>query len=389
MATSDPPDPPDPPVPLHSDENLSALADSALDERIADCVGGIDSALSQRGKALNEVEKHERDAVLLAWRLGNCLLEKKRRLPHGHFTDWCLAFSARTGVSGRSASDYMRLAAHFRSAANLRPSIRESLRMVRSESREAKRDPMAPDGTTHEANLPKWGERPDISLVPPLDDIAPADAARTVRAADASLSNVHYMTADEERRRTHPTPSQANERTDRVGDSSEVPVTILDRVRAVFDGAIGCDPASNAEAQVLVQADTWYDGSEGRDGLMEPWRGPLYVNLTAEQRLTEFVSKLEREISEGRVTEWLALANLIPDKQVGQALIGMADYMCFPAGRWLPLEGTAPVDQYVIGQMLVYGGPNATRFCAVFSKIGQCAIPVKALGGAPAQGGQP
>ena len=368
------------PVPLHTVKNLSALADGALDDKIGICAKRISHALFERAEALKMVEGHERSAVHAAWELGSYLLEKKRRISNFGFVDWCAAFYLQTGISGRSVRDYMRLARHFGSAANLRPSIRESLRVIRSESREAERDPMAPDWTTREANPPQQDERPNLSLVPPLDDGAPADTASTVRPAEASLSNVHFLTAGEENRQTYPTSGQADGQSDGGADSAEASATILERVREVFGCGIGCNPASSTGEQAIVQADTWYDRAAGRDELIDPWRGPLYLDVsTSENWLTKFVSKLEREISEGRVAEWFILANLIADTPAGQALMRMACCMCIPAGRWLPLGGTAPMEQYVRGQMFIYGGPNVDRFCKVFAEIGQCAIPVKGL----------
>ena len=117
--------------------------------------------------------------------------------------------------------------------------------------------------------------------------------------------------------------------------------------------------------------------SEGRDGLTEPSSGPLFLHPPcSESALSQFVSKLEGEITAGRVAEWLVLADLVAETEAGQALIRMAGCMCFPAGRLSFLASTEPMMNDAIGQWIIYGGPHAKRFVEVFSEIGRCAMPV-------------
>ena len=92
------------PIPLHSKKNLTALPDSALDGQIDDYARKIDHVLAERQKALDSVADCERNAVLAAWQLGERLEEKKRRLPHGHFTDWYLAFLRANGSERAESS---------------------------------------------------------------------------------------------------------------------------------------------------------------------------------------------------------------------------------------------------------------------------------------------
>ena len=99
--------------------NLAGLADDHLDSRIVNHISEID-------KALESVGVSQRLAVGAAWKLGGCLNEKKRRLSHGKWDSW----REESGIEERSAQDYMRLATQIRSAADLKQSIRETLKSL-------------------------------------------------------------------------------------------------------------------------------------------------------------------------------------------------------------------------------------------------------------------
>lgn len=51
------------------------------------------------------------------------------------------------------------------------------------------------------------------------------------------------------------------------------PKDIIERARFVM-GSIDCDAATNLEAQTVVKAKVYYDGSLGRNGLLKPWFNP-------------------------------------------------------------------------------------------------------------------
>ena len=107
------------------------------------------------------------------------------------------------------------------------------------------------------------GERSNIRLLHSQDEGAHPDNVRTMRAAHAPTSGGSLKVADEELGRTLPPSHRVDARVVVVHGSRETPADVLDRVRVVFGRPIGCDPASNAEAQVLVRAETWYDGKRG------------------------------------------------------------------------------------------------------------------------------
>ena len=106
---------------------LAELTDFDLDQKIGANIQMIGNALAGRDRAVEEVEKCKKSAVLSAWRLGQFLIEKKSRLAHGEWLPWLYSLPR---VSHSSASDYMRLARQIASAGNLGSSIRATLRAL-------------------------------------------------------------------------------------------------------------------------------------------------------------------------------------------------------------------------------------------------------------------
>ena len=98
----------------------------ALDRKIADDVRMLNAALADRKQHLEAVARCERSAVITAWRLGGRLIERKMQLGHGQWLPWL----QRMGISERPAQTYMRLSREIRSASDLGPSIRATLRSL-------------------------------------------------------------------------------------------------------------------------------------------------------------------------------------------------------------------------------------------------------------------
>ena len=116
------------PDPVGASPNvLDALTDSALDQKIVAKIQMIGSALKGRDRAIAEIEKCEKSAVQSAWRLGQFLIEKKKRMVHGEWGAW---LSTLPHVSPTSATNFMRLAREIGSAADLKSSIRATLRAL-------------------------------------------------------------------------------------------------------------------------------------------------------------------------------------------------------------------------------------------------------------------
>ena len=89
-----------------SNKALAALSDFDLDQKIGKQNQMIESALAARDDALKAVTKCEKSAVISAWRLGQFLIEKKRRLGHGQWFPWL----STVGLGERQARRYLRLA---------------------------------------------------------------------------------------------------------------------------------------------------------------------------------------------------------------------------------------------------------------------------------------
>ena len=106
-----------------SNNALAALSDSDLDRKVFKQNQMIQSAIEGRDRAVGEVEKCEKSAVLSAWRLGQSLTEKKTRLAHGEWLPWLDS----CGISASRASDYTRIARQIASAGNLGSSIRATI----------------------------------------------------------------------------------------------------------------------------------------------------------------------------------------------------------------------------------------------------------------------
>lgn len=347
------------PIPLHSERNLIGLADDALDGQIDDHAMKIDRALVERQEALDAVADCEQRAVLAAWQLGKCLVEKKRRLPHGHFTDWCLAFAARTGMSGRSLRDYMRLARHFGSAAKLHPSIRKSLMSIPLEPSEPRREP-----TPQERAI----EAPETSEPRPV-----VHETEFGKAEPRSAQVVVPL---------HPVPvGSATNPTTRVqqhvarGDSDiewYTSATVIEAARAVM-GGIDLDPASCAQAQETVQAARYFDATT--NGLVQEWAGRVWLNPPYARGLVDkFVDKL---LASPAVTQAVVLANNATETQWGAALLRASSAACFPTGRvHFELGDGSSTGAPVQGQMLVGLGAELDRnvFRARFSALGSVFI---------------
>ena len=89
-----------------SNSELAELTDFELDRKIGEQNQMINRALAARDDALKAVTKCEKSAVISAWRLGQFLIEKKRRLGHGQWLPWL----STVGLGERQARRYLRLA---------------------------------------------------------------------------------------------------------------------------------------------------------------------------------------------------------------------------------------------------------------------------------------
>lgn len=158
-------------------------------------------------------------------------------------------------------------------------------------------------------------------------------------------------------------------------DSNEwyTPPVYLEAVRAVL-GTIDIDPASNAEANTIVQARTFYDMSA--NGLKRDWTGRVFLNPPYGKEDGESVSnqalwsaRLISQYEAGITTEAILLVNAITDAGWFQPLW---DYpICFTDHR-IPFyrPGGETGKQPVRGSVFVYFGANVAEFASVFRRFG-------------------
>jgi len=145
------------------------------------------------------------------------------------------------------------------------------------------------------------------------------------------------------------------------------PPEIIEKVKAVFGGDIGLDPASCEFAQRTVQAKTYF--TEADDGLNRKWHGNVFLNPPYQMPLIEqFVEKLIGELP--NITSAILLTNNNTDTYWFYKSALAARAVCFTRGRisFYKTEGprTAPTN----GQAFFYFGADTARFRNVFADVG-------------------
>ena len=146
------------------------------------------------------------------------------------------------------------------------------------------------------------------------------------------------------------------------------PPEIIRLAKAVM-GDIDLDPASSAEANMVVRAKRFYNFED--NGLEKPWAGRVWLNPPyAEGLVGTFTQKLTGHVLAGEVSEAIALVNNATETGWFQECLSVARGVCFPKGRvrfWQPGEAEGTPLQ---GQAVVYFGSRFSRFSSVFGGIG-------------------
>ena len=154
-----------------------------------------------------------------------------------------------------------------------------------------------------------------------------------------------------------------------VGGGPEwfTPAEWVDLVREVL-GSIDLDPASCAEAQEIVGADTYYSPENGEDGIELPWTGNVFVNPPYRvDPCRGFVDRFLTHDGAG-----IMLTANATDADWGQALLHGSDAICFPEGRIKFVRpGGNNAGSAKFGQLFSYRGPDVARFEEVFSRRGK------------------
>ena len=148
------------------------------------------------------------------------------------------------------------------------------------------------------------------------------------------------------------------------------PPAIIEKARSVM-GSIDLDPASNEEANKIVQASQIYTAKE--DGLKQDWTGNLWLNPPFKKGLIdEFIEKL----LSSKFNQAVVLVNNNTETKWGQAILNKGEVVCFPAGRlnfWKDSKEPYPKTG-LQGQMIIGLRVNVSRFIQAFKEIGVCTL---------------
>lgn len=146
------------------------------------------------------------------------------------------------------------------------------------------------------------------------------------------------------------------------------PTEYVEAARAVM-GAIDLDPASNATANTVVRATTFYTAEQ--DGLAQHWRGRVWMNPPYRTDLVEqFAAKFAEHVAAGDVSAGIVLVNNATATQWFRTLTDAAVAICFPYARvhfWKPEQSS---DQPLHAQALIYAGRAPMRFYQQFRGFG-------------------
>ena len=150
------------------------------------------------------------------------------------------------------------------------------------------------------------------------------------------------------------------------GDEWYTPKYVVEIARAAL-GGIDLDPASNAHAQKIVQAKTFWTKKD--DSLPREWHGRVWLNPPYSYPLVEqFTSKLLAEHAEGRVSRAVLIVNNCTDAAWFHTLLHHP--VCFTRGRigFTNRNGVAFATRQ--GQALFGVGFPADSFAKSFAQLG-------------------
>jgi len=151
------------------------------------------------------------------------------------------------------------------------------------------------------------------------------------------------------------------------------PEKYINSVKDVL-GPIDTDPASNDEAQALIQAGIHHNVND--NGLDHSWMGRTFMNPPYSRALIpKFTNKFLSELKCGHITTGIVLVNAATDSKWFHNLINQAQASCFTKGR---ISFLRPGQSYQvdngkkgqIGSAFLYFGDDVDSFTAEFSQYG-------------------
>jgi len=156
------------------------------------------------------------------------------------------------------------------------------------------------------------------------------------------------------------------------------PPHYIESARKVM-GSIDTDPASNEQAQLTVQAKTYY--TQKRSGLEKLWHGNVWLNPPYGYGLAKpFCRDLAENYRIGFTTQAIVLTNNVPDTIWWKTYIGEhCTALCLPDHRIGFINPETGMQQRGNdrNQLFAYLGDNVDAFIAEFSQYGLCSVPVR------------
>jgi len=149
------------------------------------------------------------------------------------------------------------------------------------------------------------------------------------------------------------------------------PPKYIEAARVVM-GGIDCDPASNAFANQIVKAATYYD--EYTNGFDKPWPGRVWLNppygqVDNRSNQERWSCRLIAQFEAGITTEAILLVNAVTGNMWFQRLWNYP--ICFTNHRIRFYNAKVEAGQTTHSNALIYFGSNEHAFIEVFSQFGR------------------
>jgi hypothetical protein len=153
------------------------------------------------------------------------------------------------------------------------------------------------------------------------------------------------------------------------------PPRIIEAARRAM-GSIDLDPASNAVANEVVQATTFYSPED--DGLLHEWKGNVWLNPPYKPASLQrkFLAVLVTYLGTGDVEQAIVLLNNATEVNWFQDFAHRSQAICLVAGRikfWnehLKLDGDPILKHPLQGQAIFYLGDAPDVFAREFAGVG-------------------
>lgn len=156
------------------------------------------------------------------------------------------------------------------------------------------------------------------------------------------------------------------------------PPIYIESARKVM-GSIDIDPASNDNAQKIVQAERYFTLKDGNKTLETTWTGNVWMSPPYGRGLAApFADKVCYDYILGNINQAIILTNNVTDAVWWNSTIGKyATAYCFPNHR---LNFVCPKSGKEIrgnaqGQVFAYMGNDVQVFVTEFKQHGLCVVP--------------